>query len=183
MQIVNIISNLNPNKADGFDEISVAMLKLCAREVAKPLKIIFQNCLRSVIFPNGWKYANVQPVHKKKYRQLKINYTPISLLPICGKSLENIVFDCLYDFLNNNNLISKNQSGFRPADSTINQLLSITSNIYEPSESFDETRAVFVDISKAFDNVWHKGLIFKLQCNGISGNILSFLKSYLNDRH
>ena len=53
------------------------------------------------------------------------------------------MFDCLYNFLNNNNLISKNQSGFRPADSTINQLLSITSNIYESFESFDETRAVF----------------------------------------
>ena len=85
MQIVNIISNLNPNKAHGFDEISVAMLKLCAREVAKPLKIIFQNCRRSGIFPNGWKYANIRPVHKKKCRQLKINYRPISLLPICGK--------------------------------------------------------------------------------------------------
>ena len=82
IKIVNIISNLNPNKAHGFDEISVAMLKLCAREVAKPLKIIFQNCLRAEIFRNGWKYANVQPAHKKKCRQLKINYRPISLLPM-----------------------------------------------------------------------------------------------------
>ena len=85
IQIVNIISNLNPNKAYGFDEISVTMLKHCAREVAKPLKIIFQNCHRSGIFPDGWKYGNIQPVHKKKCRQLKINYRPISLLLICGK--------------------------------------------------------------------------------------------------
>ena len=77
---------------------------------------------------------------------VKINYRPISLLPICGKMLEKIVFDCLYNFLNNNNLISKDQSGFRPGDSTINQLLSITSNIYDSFESFDETRAVFSDI-------------------------------------
>ena len=93
------------------------------------------------------------------------------------------MFDCLYNFLNNTNLISKNQSGFRPADSTINQLLSITSNIYESFESSDETPAVFLNISKAFDKVWHKGLTFKLQCNCISGNLLSFLESYLNDRH
>ena len=74
---------------------------------------------------------------------VKINYRPIALLPICRKILEKIVFDCLHNFLNNNNLMSKNQSGFRPADSTINQLLSVTSNIYESFESFDETRAVF----------------------------------------
>ena len=170
-QIVNIISSLNSKKAHGFDEISISMLQLCAGVVAKPLNIIFQNCLRTGIFPNNWKYANVQPVHKKNNRQLKTNYRPISLLPICGKIFEKIVFDCLYHFLNNNNLISKNQSGFRPADSTINQLLSITTNIYESFESFDETRAVFLDISKAFDKVWHEGLIFKLKCNGISDKV------------
>ena len=58
-----------------------------------------------------------------------------------------------------NNLLSKNQSGFRPGDSTINQLLSITPEIYNAFESLDETRAVFLDISKAFDKVWHEGLM------------------------
>ena len=78
--------------------------------------------------------------------------------------------------------MSKNQSGFRPGDSTIYQLISITSTIYENFEKFDETRAVFLDISKAFDKVWHEGLIYKLKCNGISGNLLNFFENYLQNR-
>ena len=181
--IINIISSLNSNKANGCDGISVAMLQLCAAEVATPLQIIFQDCLNSGMFPDSWKYANVQPVHKKLNRQVKRNYRPISLLPICGKILEKIVFDNVYSFLNNNNLLSKNQSGFRPGDSTIYQLISITSTIYESFETYDETRAVFLDISKAFDKVWHEGLVFKLKSNGISGNLLKFLRNYLQNRH
>ena len=93
---------------------------------------------------------------------MKNNYRPISLLPICGKILEKIVFDQVYAFLSANNLLSQNQSGFRPGDSTIFQLLPITSTIYDSFEKYDETRAVFLDISKAFDKVWHEGLFLNL---------------------
>ena len=79
-QIVHIIKKYNTNKARGYDKISVAMLQLCAAEVAIPLGIIFTG-----IFPDSWKYANVQPVQKKTNRQLISNYRSISLLPICGK--------------------------------------------------------------------------------------------------
>ena len=77
-----------------------------------------------------------------------------------------------------------NQSGFRPGDSTINQLLSITHSIFE---AFDcnpslEVRSVYLDISKAFDRVWHEGLIYKLKRCGVSGNLLLLLKSFLSDR-
>ena len=118
-------------------------------EVSIPLQLIFQKCIFSCMFPDYWKYANVQPIHKKGNRQLKTNYSPMSLLPICGKILEKIVFDHVYSFLNINNLISKNQSGFRPGDSTIFQRISITSDIYTAFENHDETRAIFLDISKA----------------------------------
>ena len=86
------------------------------------------------------------------------------------------------NFLNDNNLLSKHQSGFRPGDSTIYQLLSITSSIYENFEKVNETRAIFLDISKAVDKVWHDGLIFKLRCNGISGSLLDVFQNYLSDR-
>ena len=81
-----------------------------------------------------------------------------------------------------NGLISSNQSGFRPGDSTINQHLSITTDIYEAFENFDEVRAVFLDISKAFDKVWHEGLIFKLKQNGVSGRLIVLIESYLKER-
>ena len=81
-----------------------------------------------------------------------------------------------------NNLISPNQSGFQPGDSCINQLLSITHEIYNSFDEGLEVRSVFLDISKAFDKVWHKGLLFKLSQNGISGNLLDLLSSFLSDR-
>ena len=120
---------------------------------------------------------------KKNNRQMKNNYRPISLLPICGKILEKIVFDQVYAFLSANNLLSQNRCGFRPGDSTIFQLFSITSTIYDSFEKYDETRAVFLDISKAFDKVWHEGIIFKLKCNGISGNLLNLFENYLLNRN
>ena len=66
--------------------------------------------------------------------------------------------------------------------SCINQLLSITNTIFENFEEFGETQAVILDISKAFENVWHEGLILKLECNGISGPLLAFFGSYLKNR-
>ena len=181
-KIINIIDKMNPKKGGGHDGISISMLQLCVSEVAFPLQKIFQKCIVTGSFPNIWKFANVQPVHKKSNRQIISNYRPISLLPICAKILEKLVFDHVYSYLNVNNLLSKNQSGFRPGDSSIYQLISITSNIYESFEKYDETRAVFLDISKAFDKVWHEGIIYKLKCNGIGGNLLNFSENYLKNR-
>ena len=122
---------------------------------------------------------------KKNDKQLIKNYRPISLLPICGKIFEKIIFSNFYTYLNTNKLITKNQSGFRPGDSTTNQLLYLVNEIHEAFEDPKclEVRAVFLDISKAFDKVWHDGLIFKLKQNGVCGSLLKLFESYLNDRH
>ena len=122
-------------------------------------------------------------IHKKNSRQDKTNYRPISLLPICSKIFEKILFDPIYNHLNSNGLISKHQSGFKPGDSTINQLLAITHSIYKSFEDGCETRALFLDISKAFDKVWYPGLLFKLRQNGIDGNLLELMTDYLSNRH
>ena len=71
------------------------MLKLCVPAIAKPLYLIFSRSLSMGIIPSNWKYPNVQPIHKKNDRQIKSNYRPISLLPICGKILENNVFEAI----------------------------------------------------------------------------------------
>ena len=105
-------------------------------------------------------------------------------MPICGKMFEKIIFNNLYNYLNANNLITKNQSGFRPGDSTTNQLLYLVNEIHGAFEDPTslEVRAVFLDISKAFDKVWHDGLIFKLRQNGVNGRLLNFLENYLHNR-
>ena len=112
---------------------------------------------------------------KKNDKQLKENYRPISLLPICGKILEQLIYNKMFEFFTDE-LISSNQSGFKPGDSCINQLLCITHNFYQSFNNSLKARAVFLDISKAFDKVWHKGLLYKLKQNGISGNLLNIIK-------
>ena len=146
--------------------------------------MIYERCIETGIYPSSWKKANVVPIHKKGSRQCKNNYRPISLLPIFSKIFEKLLFDAIYSHLSENKLLTPNQSGFRPGDSTINQLLFITHKIYcafddTPSK---ETRAVFLDLSKAFDRVWHEGLIHKLRCNGVSGDMLALICNFLMNR-
>ena len=177
--ILKFIRNFDPNKVHGHDTISIRMIKICDTSICRPLKLIFQACLESGKFLNEWKKANVVPVHKKDYRQILKNYRPISLLPIAGKIFERLLYDRMFEFFTANNLISKNQSRFSPGESCFNQLLSITHEIYQSFDDNLEVKAVFLDISKAFDKVWHKGLIFKLKHNGISDKILNIITDFL----
>ena len=154
-KILKITRSLHPNKANGWDETSVRMINICDSALIVPLKIMFAKCLTSGIFPDIWKHANVVPVHKKNEKNLKGNYRPISLLRIFGKILEKLIFDSLYSHLVSSELLNPNQSGFRPGDSAINQLISITHTI---SGALDcnpplDVGSVYLDISKAFDRV------------------------------
>ena len=88
----------------------------------------------------------------------------------------------MFEFFIAISFISKNQSGFRPIDSCINQLLSITHEICQSFDGNLEVRAVFLDISKAFDKIWHKGLISKLKQNGKSNKILNIITDFISFR-
>ena len=122
---------------------------------------------------------------KKGDTQPTENYRPVSLLPICGKVFEHLIFNSLFNYFTENNLLSPHQSHFIPGDSCVQQLISITHEIYN---AFDfnpslEVRGVFLDVSKAFDKVWHDGLIYKLKHKGINGDLLRFIESFLSDRY
>ena len=165
-----------------FHMFSIRMLKICNDSISKHLKLIFKSSIESRKIPIEWKKANVAPVHKQNYQQLIENYRPILLLPVCGKILERIIYNKMFKFFSENELISHNQSGFKPGDSCINQLLCITHNIYQSLDDDSETRDTFLDISKAFDKVWHEGLLFKLKQDGISGNLLNVTTNFLYQR-
>ena len=102
-------------------------------------------------------------------------------MPIFGKVLEKLIYDSLYSHLVSHGCLDPNQSGFRPGESTVNQLLSVTHAIFK---AFDcnpplDIRSVYLDISMAFDRVWHNGLIYKLKRCCVSGQLLLLIQSYL----
>ena len=154
------------------------MLELCRTSTCKPLKIIFNQCLQTGRLPNDWK-KNVIPVFKKGDKQILKNYRPISLVPVCGKILEKLIFNKAFKFFTENYLISLIRSGFKPGNSCINQLWPITHDTYKPFDCGKEVRDVFLDVLKAFDKVWYDAIIFKLEQNGISGNLHKTLHDFL----
>ena len=97
--ILKIIRNLDTSKAHGFDNISVRMVMLYDDSLIKPLLIIFQNCINSGVFPDSWKKSNIVPVHMENDKQLINNYRPVSLLPICIKIFERIIFNFIFHTL------------------------------------------------------------------------------------
>ena len=180
--IKRIICKLDPNKAHGHDTISIRMLRMPGDAIIEPLFKIFKNCLKCGIFPDDWKKGNIVSIFKKGDKQNIKNYCPVSLLPICSKIFERIIYDNTLKCFLDNNLISPKQSGFRPGDSCINQLLSITHDIFTSFDNGLEVRGVFLDVSKAFDKVRHDGLIYKLKQNGIKDKLLCILIDFLNNR-
>ena len=170
--ILKIITYLDANKAHGHDMISIRMVKICDEFVYKLWKLFFESCLESGKFPGEWKKVNVFPIHKTSGKQKIKNYRPTLLLPITGKILES------FEFFTENNLISDNQSCFKPGDLCINQLLSITLEFINILMIILKSEQFFYE----FNKVWHKGLIYKLKQNGISGNILSTIIDFLSFR-
>ena len=126
--------------------------------------------------------ANVTPVHKKNEKTLPGNYRPVSLLSTIGKSMERCVHKHLYNFVLDHRLITPFQSGFTKNDSTTNQLIYLYHTFCEAIDNGREVRVVFCDISKAFDRVWHRGLLHKLSSVGFKSKVLSWLSSYLSER-
>ena len=108
------LRNIKISKATGIDMIPSRALKIAADIIAPSITWIFNLSLKTRIFVDAWKKACVLPIYKSGDRRLCENYRPISILPVISKILERSVFDQLYKFLNDNSLLSKYQSGFRP---------------------------------------------------------------------
>ena len=183
--ILSIIKSLNSNKSHGWDKLSIKMVKMCDKTLVYPLKLIFRASIQEGVFPDCWKKANVVPIHKKESKNLLKNYRPISLLPIFGKIYERIIFKELFNHFHQNQLFTKCQSGFLPCDSCISPLLSI---VHEINSSFDcdptiDVIRVSLDISKAFDKVWHERILFKLKTYGINVKLMILLTYYLHERY
>ena len=133
------------NNVHRHNEVSIRMLNLSDKSIVKLLSIIFKNYKLKKTFRNLWKKANIVPIHKKGEIDLIKSYCPVSLLPIFGKNFERLIFNFLFKYTDENELLNPSQSDFCPFDSCVNQLLSIN---HEILSNFDcgvpkDIRAVF----------------------------------------
>ena len=165
IEVKEILDIFDINKASEPDLINHKMRTYVSAAVSKPLTIIFNRSLRERHYPEPWKKNNVVPLFKEDEEDEPSNYRPVSLSSPVGKVMECVVFKNLYNHLHSNNLLYKYQSGFVPGHSTTFQLIDIYHHICQSFDNKQYSCMVFRDISKAFDRVWHKGLIFKLKQN------------------
>ncbi|GFS67468.1 RNA-directed DNA polymerase from mobile element jockey [Trichonephila clavipes] len=129
------------------------------------------------------KTAVVIPILKPdKNSALAESYRPISLLPVLSKLAEKVILARLNDHLERENILILEQHGFRPRLSTSHQLLRVVEFIKEGNNKDECKAAVFLDIQKAFDRVWHTGLLFKLITYKIPPPLIYLLNSYISDR-
>ena len=162
-EVSNAIQNLD-NKATSPDEVHNRLLIAAVIVITEPLTKLFDRSLSESNLTAIWKVANVTPLHKKGPKALCNNYRLISLLSCESKLLERCKH--VFNFLQYNN---QSQSGFIPGDSTVNQLLRICNDLCTSFDTEITTQAVYLHISEAFDRVWHKGLLSKLEAIGITG--------------
>ena len=111
------------------------------------------------------------------------NYRLVSLLPISGEIMKRFLYDSMFCFFIENNLISQNQSGFKPGDSYNNQLLFLTHDTYQSFDDDWKVSEVLLDITKTFGKVWHKGLIHKYKCKEISVHLITIVNNFLSNRY
>jgi hypothetical protein len=180
-EIFRLMQNVDVTKASGCDGFGNRIIKLCAEGLCPSFTTLINRSFVLGKYPSQWKLANIIPLYKKENRHFKTNYRPVSLLPCLSKLCEKVAFKRLYDYLIEIGFLYHFQSGFRPGDSTVNQLLYIVHQIYLAFEQGKEVTVVYLDISKAFDLVWHRGLL-KLESLGICGSLLHWFESYLQDR-
>ena len=182
-KVAAVIRSLDPSKATGPDGIPVVVLQRCCPEISSILSKLFNKLLTQSCFPSCWKVPNVIAAFKNSGdRSDSGNYRPISLLPIISKVFESLMASSIIRHMDSLKLFSDCQYGFRSSRSTADVLTVISERLSRVLEAGGRGRAVALDISKAFDKVWHAGLLHKLRGYGISGNLLDIIQSFLSNR-
>lgn len=180
--IKSAVRDLDTKKSPGADRITATMICYLPDSAMKMLMFIFNAILRLGFFPSSWKMSEIVMIPKpgKDVSQVT-SYRPISLLSILSKLFEKLFLRSLTPYLTEHQIIPEHQFGFREKHSTIEQVHRITTLIRSAFENKQYCSALFIDISQAFDKVWHDGLIFKIS-GLLPENTHKLLQSYLSNR-
>ena len=179
--VMRELQNLDVKKAVGVDGLDMRLLKIAAEYISRPLTILFNCSINTGQLPEEFKTAKIIPIHKGGTCDPQ-NFRPISLLPSISKILEKAVHQQLYSYLNNNDLLSDRQSGFRPFHSTSTCLTEITDFLLDNMNSKQLTGSIFLDLRKAFDVIPHDLILRKMKYYGIRNCELEWFSRYLMNR-
>ena len=177
--VEKLLQKIKVSKAAGPDQIPNTVLKECAKELAPGLTDFFQLSIDTGTLPSDWKNAHVTPVFKKGDIHTAGNYRPVSLTSVACKQLEHIVCRHLLQHLQENNILSPLNHGFRAGHSTETQLLTTVHDLFLSHDKKIQSDVIILDFSKAFDTVPHSLLLHKLAHYGIDGPIHRWLTSFL----
>lgn len=180
-EITNIINQLK-DSCPGHDNVHVKILKLAAHTVSPILSVLINSSFQKGIFPNNLKIAKIIPIYKSGDRKLSSNYRPISILSVVSKIIEKAMYIRLSQHLETNDILTKNQFGFRVNYSPQLATIKLVNTILQVNDRAGYTMAVFLDLKKAFDTINHEILLQKLEFYGIRNSLLLWFDSYLNDR-
>ena len=181
-EITKIIKNMKNSTSTGHDKINNKLIKELCLEIALPLEIIYNKSMLEGSFPNSFKHAHIIPVHKNGNKHELSNYRPIALLCCLSKILERIVFNRVYAFLEKHQLFQDYQFGFRKNMGTVEAVTFFLSKLIPSLDKKEYNLGLFIDLSKAFDKIDHKILLFKLHKLGIRGITHQWFSDYISLR-
>ena len=176
-----VVMNLDLSKASGLDCIPVVVLKNCELELSY-IAELFNKCLKESCFPDCWKVSSLVPVLRMLRKGLLLKTTTLLIFFLSLVVFEKLKNNRIVDHLEKCVFFPDFQYRFRSSRSTANLLAIVSDRISRAFNRSGATRAVTLDISKAFDRVWHAGLLHKLWSYGISGQIFSLISSFLSNR-
>lgn len=180
-EILKLLRKLKPHKAPGFDGLGNGLLKNLPQKAIVYLTKLFNSCLRIAYFPKTLKHAKIIAIKKPgKDQSIPSSYRPISLLPSIGKLLESTILSRLSKTTAKN--LIPDQFGFRCSHSTTQQLARVTEHIAHGLNLGSSTGMILLDIEKAFDSVWHQGLLHKLITNKVPLCLVKLIQNYLYER-
>lgn len=182
-EVNEIIKNLSTKKAPGKDQISNLLIKNLPEKSIKVITNIINAILKYHTYPKRWKTAITKMIKKPgKPKNKSESYRPISLLSSISKIAERIIYNRIKEVVDEKKIIPNEQFGFRKDHGTTQQILRITEAITDGFNKAQRTGIIFLDIAKAFDKVWHKGLIIKMKNFEIPTAYIKLVSNYLKDR-